>query len=213
VSKATARKSSPAPWEIVAAEFAAAARELKSLPPEALPEIAFAGRSNVGKSSLLNALLGRRKLARTSSTPGCTRQLGFFKARARDGAAMMLVDLPGYGFAVRSKAERAAWGSLVETYLAQREVLCGVVLLVDARRGVEAEELALVEYLAGARAGRDRRVPMLLVATKIDKIPASRRRAALAALRTRHRGHVVGVSATTGEGLDELWQALRRTCG
>src|SRR5207253_10356038 len=106
-------------------------------PPPGLPEVAIAGRSNVGKSSLLNRLVGRRGLARISATPGRTRQLNFFAVNER----FVLVDLPGYGFAVGPERERLGWGSLVEGYLLRRATLRGVALVVDVRRGLEAEEV------------------------------------------------------------------------
>lgn len=194
-------------WEIVEASFVASARQSASLPPASAPEIAFAGRSNVGKSSLMNALMGRRRLVRTSSTPGCTRAVSLFEARARDGLTLCLVDLPGYGYAQRSKIERLAWGKLVESYLSEREALKTVVLLVDARRGLADEERQLAEFIA---AKRGTNVQTLLVLTKIDRLPKSKRRAALDKLRAGRR-RVVAASATTGEGIDELWQALRST--
>src|SRR5690606_23305020 len=115
------------------AEFEAAAQAPEQLPPPLGVEVAFAGRSNVGKSSLMNALMERRKLVRTSSTPGCTRAINFCKARARDGAELRLVDLPGYGYAKRSKTERNQWARMIESYLAERDHLRAVVMLVDAR--------------------------------------------------------------------------------
>src|ERR671937_145933 len=117
---------------VTAARFLGAAATPGGGPPPGPPEVAVAGRSNVGKSSLINTLVGRRGLARTSATPGRTRQLNFFAVNE-----FVLVDLPGYGFAVGSEAERRAWGPLVETYLAERPTLRGVALVVDVRRGVE----------------------------------------------------------------------------
>src|SRR4029079_8188625 len=106
--------------------------------------MALAGRSNVGKSSFINSLLGRRGLARTSRTPGRTRQINFFVVNER----LRVVDLPGYGFAVGPESEREAWGPLVETYLRERTTLCGVVVLVDARRGLDGEGIELLGFLA-----------------------------------------------------------------
>src|SRR5689334_4965511 len=120
-----------------AARFVASVPQSRLMPPPTGVEVAFAGRSNVGKSTLLNALMERKGLARTSSTPGCTREIVTFEAKAADGALLTLVDLPGYGYAKRSKAERTAWGTMVEDYLLGRASLAGVVLLVDIRRGVE----------------------------------------------------------------------------
>src|SRR5690349_12492856 len=142
------------------ARFLGAAATPGGGPPADLPEVAIAGRSNVGKSSLINALLGRRGLARTSRTPGRTRQLNFFLVND----AFVLVDLPGYGFAVGPDAERMAWGPLVETYLRERPTLRGVLLVVDARRGIEAEEAQVLHYVAALA------LPAAVVATKLDKL-------------------------------------------
>ena len=182
------------------ARFIAGASEPAALPPERLPEIAFAGRSNVGKSSLVNALTGRRMLARTSNTPGRTRQLNFFALDAR----LVLVDLPGYGFAVGPEAERRAWKPLVETYLRERPTLRGVLLVVDARRGIAAAEEELLAYLAAL--GKAAAV----AATKLDKLGREEARRALAAAGRRLGGGVplIGFSARTGEGRAALWRVV-----
>ena len=178
------------------ATFVISASEPSQFPPPTLPEIGFAGRSNVGKSSLINALLGRRGLARTSATPGRTRQLNFFLVND----AFVLVDLPGYGFAVGPETERLAWGPLVETYLVGRPTLRGVLLVVDARRGLEREEEELLAYLAALPR------PATVVATKLDKLARSAARTALAAIGASVP--VIGFSARTGEGRDRLWRAV-----
>jgi GTP-binding protein len=196
---------------IVESSFVAGAERAASIPPPALAEVAFAGRSNVGKSSLLNALLGRRHLVRVGRTPGTTKQVNFFRARADGGLELMLVDLPGYGFAKRGKKERAGWGSLVETYLAERVTLRAVVLLVDVRRGPEREELELLDFLRGADARSARRPPELLaVATKIDKISAARRKGTVMQIGKALGIRAFGFSAMGGEGKAELWNALRQ---
>lgn len=184
----------------------AAAQSLDSLPAPLIVEVAFAGRSNVGKSSLMNALMGRRGLVRTSSTPGCTRQINFFDARARDGATFRLVDLPGYGYAKRSKSERRQWAELIEAYLHGRDGLRAVILLVDARRGVGPEDEQLLAFIASRPAARS--TETLVVATKIDKLKSSQRKAALSKLGKKGR-RVMAVSAATGEGIDRLWKAIR----
>jgi GTP-binding protein len=187
--------------KVSAARFLGAAAATGGAPPARLPEVAIAGRSNVGKSSLLNALLGRRGLARTSGTPGRTRQLNFFLVNER----FVLADLPGYGFAVGPEAERRSWGPLVEGFLRERATLRGVAVLVDARRGVETEEDELLAFLAHVE------LPTAVVATKLDKLGRGAAATALAGLR-RHVGTaipVVGFSAHTGAGRDALWRVLR----
>ncbi len=196
---------------VVDAKFVAGAVDAASLPPPTLVEVAFAGRSNVGKSSLLNAMMQRRGLARTSNTPGCTRQLNVFEVRCSDGLVLRFVDLPGYGWARRSKTERTQWQSMIEGYLQGRAGLRAVVLLVDVRRGVEDEERQLVDFLQEPRKVSDPRpLEVLLVATKIDKVGAAGRKLALEELRRRAGVRAIGFSAMTGEGRDELWERVRR---
>ncbi len=205
--KAAGRAKRQPPWEIIEAEFQAAAQSADQLPAQLGVELAFAGRSNVGKSSLMNALTGRRRLVRCSSTPGCTRSINFFEARARDGAVFRLVDLPGYGYAKRSKAERNVWAQLIEGYLAQRQWLRAVTLLIDARRGFGEADRMLASFVADRPASA--RPEVVVVATKIDKLPKAKRRAMLRDLKG-YDGKVLGVSAVTGEGLEALWMALRK---
>ena len=145
--------------------FVAGAAEAAALPAESLPEIAFIGRSNVGKSSLVNALTGRRMLARTSNTPGRTRQLNFFLLDER----LLLVDLPGYGYAAAAKSAVAAWTRLIEAYLRHRASLRRVCLLIDSRHGVKDADRPLMRLCD--RAGLSYQV----VLTKIDQIPVSAR--------------------------------------
>lgn len=170
-------------------------------PDPVLPEVAFAGRSNVGKSSLLNRLVGRRKLARVSRTPGRTQEINFF--RLND--AIVLADLPGYGFARVGKDRRRTWRALIEGYLGGSPALRGVVLLVDARHDPSPDDLAMREYLG------ELGVPVLIALTKWDKLNATARRAQLAALATAldvSEDQVVPTSAETGHGRDELAEAL-----
>jgi GTP-binding protein len=190
--------------DIVDAQFLTTAMNVASLPPPLFAEIAFAGRSNVGKSSLINSLAQRTKLARTSSTPGCTRGLNLFRLTLRGGAQLDFVDLPGYGFAQRSKSERAGWGPMIEGFLERRVGLRGVVLLVDVRRGLEDEELQMLEYLAHIKQ------KALVVATKTDRLPVNKRKPALLALAKQAGVKALPFSAPTGEGRVELWRAL---CG
>jgi GTP-binding protein len=165
-----------------------------------VPEVAFAGRSNVGKSSAINRLLGRRGLARTSSTPGRTQQLNFFGINE----LLVLVDLPGYGYAKVSKAAREAWRPLVESYLSTRGVLAGVILIVDVRRGLEEEEFQLLDFLATLA------VPALVLATKIDKLNRGEQAKALKALADAGTGAVpvVPFSAVSGEGVPAVWKTI-----
>ncbi len=193
-----------APQQSHRAEFVAGAARLDRLPPPALPEIAFAGRSNVGKSSLLNRLVGRRALARVSKTPGRTQQINFF---AVDGQ-VLLVDLPGYGFARVPLAVKDQWRTLVEGYLTGKRPLRGVVVLIDVRRGIEADDARLLDFLAAHD------LPALLVVTKIDKLPRGARLRRLAELREQRRGAAsIAFSAVSGEGAAELWSAVQGLVG
>lgn len=146
-----------------AAHFVAGAANPTALPPDRLPEIAFAGRSNVGKSSLVNAVTGRRMLARTSNTPGRTRQLNFFDL----GGQLMLVDLPGYGYAAASKTAIEDWTGLVRRYLRSRAALRRVCLLIDARHGVKEPDRPVLQMLDQAG------ISYQVVLTKIDKLRAA----------------------------------------
>jgi GTP-binding protein len=170
-------------------------------PPPGLPEVAFGGRSNVGKSSLINTLVRRRKTARVSHTPGRTREINFFAVNGR----FTLVDLPGYGYARVSKARQAKWRPLIEGYLRASLELRGVVQLLDARHDPTADDLAMLEFLADVGA------PTIVAATKIDKLkPAARaeRMATLARASGLVEDQVIPFSSVTGEGRDELAGAI-----
>ncbi|MCZ6632420.1 MAG: ribosome biogenesis GTP-binding protein YihA/YsxC [bacterium] len=164
-----------------------------------LPEIAFAGRSNVGKSSLLNRLLNRKNLARTSNTPGKTRTLNYYQIND----AFYLVDLPGYGYAKRSKAERQEWGRLLDRYVENREPLRGFIQLIDARHDPTADDLNLVSWLCYAQK------PFIVVATKTDKLSGSKLKPRLDKTQEilNDLGDIplLSVSARTGRGRDALW--------
>jgi GTP-binding protein len=179
------------------ASFLGAASRPGGYPPLGAAEIAVAGRSNVGKSSFLNALLGRRGLVRTSRTPGRTRQVNFFAV----GETLRLVDLPGYGFATGPLAERASWGALIEDYLATRPTLRGVLVLIDVRRGLEADDEQLLAYLA------DVGLAAAVVVTKVDKL--ARAAAARATAATAAPVPVLPFSARTGTGREAVWGLIR----
>jgi GTP-binding protein len=198
----------PPPFLVHAAEFVAAARRPEELPPPTKLEIAFVGRSNVGKSSLLNKLLNRRGMARTSSTPGCTRQINFFDVKSNTGLELMLVDLPGYGYASRSKSERNEWAELIEHYLLERSTLRAAAVLFDSRRGLEKDDADAVELIT--EHGRVSRIApeVILVATKIDKLPA-RDRPKLDGQRIDRR-RVIPFSVDDAETTQAVWRALLR---
>lgn len=186
------------------AVFIKSAPSMATFPPEGDPEIAFAGRSNVGKSSLINTLTGFEGLARTSSTPGRTQLLNWFRIVPPTGPVLQFVDLPGFGYAKVPRYMRESWRPMVEEYITKRDTLRTVVVIVDTRRGPEAEEIELCEWLASL----DR--PVLVVCTKADKVPKSKRFPAAAAAR-RALGlprDPILFSAETGEGVAELWRAL-----
>ncbi|WP_272417398.1 ribosome biogenesis GTP-binding protein YihA/YsxC [Polyangium jinanense] len=204
------KKKALDPKQIVHAQFLAAAAPGSSLPAPTMAEIAFAGRSNVGKSSLINTLVERKGLVRTGATPGVTRQINLFEARARDGAMFHLIDLPGYGYAKRSKAERTAWGDLIEGYLKGRITLAALVILVDVRRGLEEDDLELIQFVEEARDVQRRPVEIVIVATKVDKIGRSASRSATAAMAKSTGRKVINFSSVTGEGRAELWALLRK---
>ena len=196
----------PPAFHVQSAEFVAAARRPDELPPPTKLEIAFVGRSNVGKSSLLNRLLNRKGLARTSSTPGCTRQINFFDVRSVAGLELMLVDLPGYGFASRSKSERKEWAELIEHYLLERSTLRAAAVLFDSRRGMESDDADALELIT--QHGRVSRRPpeVVLIATKVDKL-AARDRPKLEGNRIAER-RVVPFSFDEPETTESVWRAL-----
>ncbi len=202
--------ASTSPNDVLSAKFQGALGiSGGSAPAPTFVEVAFAGRSNVGKSSLINTLVQRKGLVRTSGTPGCTRQVNFFEIATRDGASLVLTDLPGYGFARRSKDERRAWAELIEGYLTTRTTLRCLALLVDARRGLEDDDLELATFLREARRSDGPPVQLVVVATKLDKLPRSSRHATLKKISSSAQARVIGFSSETGEGRDELWRALR----
>jgi len=179
------------------AEFLRAAARVADLPPPGPPEIAFAGRSNVGKSSVINALVGRRALARTSKTPGRTQTINFYAL----GDAARLVDLPGYGYARVSKDMRAQWRELVGGYLGSASSLVGVVLVMDARHPMTPLDLQLIEWL-GER-------PLLALLSKADKLSRSAQSAVLSdARRQLRRNSATLFSSVTRQGVEECRDLL-----
>lgn len=183
--------------------FITSVADASRLPRLDLPEVAFMGRSNVGKSSLLNALV-QAKIARTSSTPGRTQQVNLFRVHAGFGD-FALADLPGYGFARVPKTIQASWGPLIEQYLADRTTLRAGLLLLDARRGVEPEDRRLFDRLREVLHGRGALAQA--VVTKIDKLPKAKRKpclAEVAGLLEVPRAAVLSTSANEKLGLDEL---------
>ena len=173
----------------------------EQFPKEEYPEIAFLGRSNVGKSSLINALVGQKKLAFTSSKPGCTQALNFYRVDSQYN----FVDLPGYGYARVPEEIRLEWKKLIESYLLDRKALELSVLVLDARRAWMAPDLELKLWLEAHHR------PYLVVATKMDKLKnQSERQQSLVNLRTGAEDPML-CSATTGRGVREIWQAITKT--
>jgi GTP-binding protein len=195
---------------IVEAQFVAAAAQLDQLPPPQCLEIAFAGRSNVGKSTLMNAVMGRKNLVRTSSTPGCTRTISFFSARMANKTETMLVDLPGYGYAERSRDERRNWATLIESYLLHRPSLRGVILLIDARRDFQEDDGQLLDLLAQSENPNRAQPGTFVVATKLDQIQKSRQAARLRALREQANRAVFGLSALESPSVATFWATVCR---
>ncbi len=192
--------------KIRTAEILTSCSKPSQFPATGLPEVAFLGRSNVGKSSLLNALVQRKKLARTSSTPGKTRLIHFFRVEA-GSAELLFVDLPGYGWAKVSKKERKGWQNLIESYLEDRPQLRAAMLLQDIRREISEDETLLLDWLA------ERGVPSLVVLTKCDKLKLMRRKERVRKLRAAIDSkdvEVVATSSQSGEGIEALWRAIYR---
>jgi GTP-binding protein len=180
--------------------FVLSADSVDRLPPSPA-EVAVVGRSNVGKSSLLNAIAGRNALAKVSKTPGRTQLLNCFELERGPGAGGTLIDCPGYGYAARSKTMRHAWAGMIETYLRDREPLAMVLVLVDAEIGPTKLDGQMLDWL------RAEALPHTIVATKLDKVKSSqrpRRRKELAAGCQLEPGDIVWTSASKGSGLDDL---------
>jgi GTP-binding protein len=180
-------------------EFILSANSPEQFPADGMPEIAFLGRSNVGKSSLLNAIAGQKKLAFTSNTPGRTQSINFYRMDDR----MYFVDLPGYGYAKVPLAAKGEWAKLIEHYLQERKTLKLSFLILDARRGWMDKDLDLKNWL------EVNNHPYLVVASKIDKLNQAEQQRSLKAI--RQLAEPLPFSALTGRGVREIWQAISKT--
>lgn len=188
--------------KIRSCEFIISAVSPKQYPEEDMPEIALAGRSNVGKSSLINMLLNRKKLARTSSTPGKTQTINFYKINEE----YHLVDLPGYGYARVSKSNKETWGKMIETYLTNREKLVEVIQLIDIRHKPTAQDIQMYNWI------RHFGFKGIVVATKLDKIKRSQRQKHISQIRKTLEMDkddiLVAVSSMNREGKEALWEVI-----
>lgn len=185
-------------------KFTAAYGTSKQLPPSTRAEVSFVGRSNVGKSSLMNKLFNRKKLAKVSATPGKTSTINFFEAEWAD-----FVDLPGYGFAQVSKSEKARWREMIEGYYNQDRKFCCVVSLIDIRHPATALDVNMIEFLIAAE------LPFMIVCTKADKLSKNKCMQNIAALRrqlgfSRDEVEIIPISSANGSGIDDLKSALER---
>lgn len=195
----------------ITAEFVISAARIEQVPQGSMPEIALAGRSNVGKSSLINRMLGMSSLARTSNTPGRTQTLNYYRITPdiNTGKPFFLVDMPGFGYAAVNHARRAAWGALIEEYVSARESLHGIMHLVDLRHPAQPLDHVMMEWL------HDHDVPYLLVGTKADKVAKTKVPQLL--LEIAESLHVapqntLAFSAQTGLGREQLWNWVVKTC-
>ena len=186
------------------ASYLTSATSSAGYPPEALPEFAFAGRSNVGKSTLINTLVGVPKLARASNTPGRTRLINWFEVEPQKGEKLYFVDLPGFGYARVPREMRDAWRPMVEDYLSKRSTLRLVFILIDARRGVQEEEAQLLEWLG------EWDLPAVVVMTKSDKLAKSKRKPmSLQIKRDLELARPpIMTSSENKEGIVELWRVI-----
>lgn len=188
--------------KIKSIRFSGSVSNLSQIKLRRLPEIAIAGRSNVGKSSLINCLMNRKKLALTSATPGKTRILNYYCVDEK----YYLVDLPGYGYAKVSQNERQAWKKLVESYLTQNPFLKGIIEIIDSRQGITPADLEMINWLVLLG------LPTLLVATKIDKLPRSKANHIVQNLEAEAVplgvAGLIPFSIVTKQGKDQIWQAV-----
>lgn len=190
--------------KVTSVKFIKSAREPSQYPTGILPEVAFAGRSNVGKSSFINVLVNRKKLARTSAVPGKTQLINFFMINDR----ICFVDLPGYGYAKVPASVRRDWGPMVEKYLRERKNLRLIILILDVRRDPSEEDNTLIEWLYYYH------IETLLVLTKIDKVSRNqlkiRQRRIKELLELPDGGNLVPFSARTGEGKEAVWNEIHK---
>ena len=188
---------------IKSAEFVTSAVKPSQYPPAVLPEIAFAGRSNVGKSSLINTLVNRKRLVKTSSTPGRTQLINFFNINE----AFSFVDIPGYGYAKVPTAIKKKWGPMIETYITTRKTLKGVVLIMDIRRTPGPEDMNMLDWL------NHYDVPSIPVLTKSDKLSKTKQQKQFIKIVTTlssNEDNFILFSAKSRQGKDEVWGAVKQ---
>ncbi|MBS4222603.1 ribosome biogenesis GTP-binding protein YihA/YsxC [Lederbergia citrea] len=185
-------------------ELVISAVKPEQYPGEGLPEFALAGRSNVGKSSFINKMINRKSMARTSSKPGKTQTLNYYKIED----ALYFVDVPGYGYARVSKGEREKWGQMIETYFTSREELCAVLLIVDLRHPPTKDDVMMYDFL------KHYELPCIVIATKADKIPRGKWEAHKKVIKKNldlvKGDEIIIFSSETAEGKDNVWNALRK---
>ncbi|MBB5180709.1 GTP-binding protein [Planomicrobium koreense] len=173
-------------------------------PEDGLPEFALAGRSNVGKSSFINKMIGRKSMARISSKPGKTQTLNFYKIEEQ----LFYVDVPGYGYAKVSKTEREAWGKMIERYITDREQLKAVIQIVDLRHAPSRDDVAMYDFM------KHYGIPCIIIATKADKIPKGKwdkhKKIVRETLEMDKRDPLIVFSSETGLGKDAAWQEIEK---
>ncbi len=189
--------------KIKSAEFIKSAVKPSQYPPADFPEIAFSGRSNVGKSSLINTLLNRKRLVKTSSTPGRTQLINFFSINTE----FSFVDLPGYGYAKVPESVRKEWGPMITSYLSMRKSLKGVVLIMDIRRIPGIVEMNFIDWLS------DLNIPQIIILTKADKLSNMKQKKQLIAIAQTlcvDKNDLIMFSTKTGQGKDNIWNAVKK---
>jgi len=198
VSRPKPHRTKPLKSSQIECKFVGSFFSLDQIPDDDRPQIAFAGRSNVGKSSLLNSLVGLKNMAKVSAAPGKTRSVNFFSVNNR----FYFVDLPGYGYAKASKKERESWGKLIEDYLTESDGLIGLVLLLDSRREPTAEDLMLTEWL------EERKLPVIIALTKCDKLGRGQLAEKVRATEKQFDLEVIPFSIVGGAGKKEMLSAM-----